>query len=81
MGKSSNNALVLDIARRLRDEGAYVAYLETGEFGTGHLQAMVDIGWAARQAGRFLGRAVQVKTTGADEPGRLVVTAEFADGI
>jgi hypothetical protein len=72
-------SLVADITRRLLDDGAFVLHVDTGEFGTAHLQAIVDVGWAARQAGRLLDRAVRVTTVAAEDPGRVVVTAQFAD--
>jgi hypothetical protein len=75
----SPDPLVVDIARRLQNDGAFVLHLDTGEFGTGHIQTVVDIGWAARQAGQLLDRAVRVTTTETDEPSQIVVTAEFAD--
>jgi hypothetical protein len=73
------NPLVADIARRLLDDGAFVVHVETGEFGTAHLQAIVDVGWAARQVGRLLDRSVRVTTALAEDAGGVIVTAEFAD--
>ena len=75
----STNPLVPEIARRLVKDGCYVRYLEPGEFGNTHLQAVVDIGWAARQAGQLLDRPIRITTTRSDELGGLTVTAEFAD--
>ena len=67
----SADPLVADIARRLEADGRFAMHLETA-----NLQAVVDVGWAARQAGRLIGRAVKVTTSRADEPGApLVVTA------
>lgn len=72
--------LVAEIARSLRADGSFVAHLDAADFGTGHLQAVVDIGWAARRAGRLLDRHVRVVTERADALGSLIVTAVFADG-
>lgn len=70
----SSNPLVVDIARRLVADGRFVTELHTD-----HLQTVVDVGWAARQAGQLLGRPVTVATSRRDEPGAgLVVVAEFA---
>jgi hypothetical protein len=75
MGDISPNPLVVDIARGLVAEGRHVTHLESG-----NLQALVDAGWAARQAGQLLGRAVRVTTTHTDEPGGgLVVTAALVE--
>lgn len=80
MPQTSTHPLVVDIARRLLADGRFDMPLETGEFQTGHLQAVVDVGWAARKAGRLLGRPVRVTTSRAAEPGSpLVVTAVLVD--
>jgi hypothetical protein len=80
MVKPSSNPLVVDIARRLLLDGRFDMRLETGEFQTGQLQAVVDVGWAARKAGQMLGHPVRVTTSRADEPGApLVVTAVLVD--
>lgn len=79
MQNQVSESLVAEIARCLEDEGAFVRQVQTSEFGTSHLQAVVDIGWAARQAGRLLGRQVRVTTSRSEEPGRLVVTVELLD--
>lgn len=71
----SANPLVVDIARALVADGRFSTSLETG-----NLQAVVDVGWAARQAGQLLGRSVRVRTTRAGDPGSgLVVTAVLLD--
>ena len=75
----STDPLVLDIARSLQADGYFVAHLDTGEFGTGHLQAVVDVGWAARQAGQLLDRPIRISTDRPDGLGALILTAEFAD--
>jgi hypothetical protein len=81
MAQHSTNPLVVDIARRLLTDGRFDMRLETGEYQTGHLQAVVDVGWAARKAGRLLGQPVRVTTSRADEPGApLVVTAILVEG-
>ena len=73
----SSNPLVVDIARRLVADGRFVTQLRTD-----NLQSVVDVGWAARQAGQLLGRPVRVETTRGEEPGSgLTVTAEFADAL
>jgi len=77
--KTVSSPLVADIARCLVEDGAFVVRVDTGEFGTAHLQAVVDVGWAARRAGQLLDRSVRVTTRLAEDDGRLVVTAEFAD--
>jgi hypothetical protein len=75
----ASSPLVADIARCLVEDGAFVVRVDIGEFGTAHLQAVVDVGWAARRAGQLLARPVRVTTQPAEDDGRLVVTAEFAD--
>jgi hypothetical protein len=75
MGDKATDPQVEEIARVLLAEGRYVTRLETG-----NLQALVDAGWAARQAGQLLGRLVRVETSRPDEPaGGLVVVAELVD--
>lgn len=72
---SPGDALVREIAVRLVEEGRYVAHLETPQ-----LQEVVDVGWAARQAGQHLGRQVRVTTSRSQElDGRLTVTAVLLD--
>lgn len=71
----SPDQLVREIADRLVAEGRYVAHLEAPQ-----LQEVVDVGWAARQAGQHLGRPVRVSTSRAqDSGGRLTVTAVLLD--
>jgi len=70
-------SLAADLARHLVDDGAFVLDVDPGEFGTAHLQVLVDVGWAARQASRMLDRSVRVSST--ERGGRVVVTAEFGD--
>ena len=75
MGDISTNPLATEIARRLADQGRFTIRLETG-----NLQAVVDARWAARQAGRMLGRRLRITTTRLDGSGSgLVVTAALAD--
>ena len=75
MGERSADPRVLEIARGLVAEGRFDIRLETG-----NLQAVVDAGWAARQAGQLLGRQVRVATKRSDEPGGgLVVIARLAE--
>lgn len=71
--------LVLEIARVLRTDGEFVMHLAAGEYGRRHLQAVVDVGWAARQAGRLLERQVRVATRQSEQHGGLVVTAFVTD--
>lgn len=71
----SPDDLVREIAERLVEEGRYVAHLESPQ-----LQDVVDVGWAARQAGQHLGRPVRVSTSRSqDLDGRLTVTAVLLD--
>lgn len=75
MGGKATDEQVREIARVLLAEGRYETRLETG-----NLQALVDAGWAARQAGQLLGRSVRVETSRPDAPaGGLVVVAELVD--
>jgi hypothetical protein len=67
--------LVQEIAESLAEEGRYVAHLESPQ-----LQDVVDVGWAARQAGQHLGRPVRVTTSRSQNlDGRLTVTAVLVD--
>jgi len=76
----TTNPLVVDIARGLLADGRFVIRVQTGKFETGHLQAVVDIGWAARQAGQLIGKSVRITTSRADEAGApLVLTAVLVD--
>lgn len=76
MAESSPTPLVMDIARRLKADGRFVMRIEPDGWPHGPLQAVVDVGWAARQAGRLLDRAVQLNTTRArDGAGTYTVTA------
>jgi hypothetical protein len=71
----SPDELVREIADRLIEEGRYVAHLESPQ-----LQEVIDVGWAARQAGQHLGRPVRVSTSRSQDPGgRLTVTAVLLD--
>lgn len=71
----SPDELVRDIAEHLAEHGRYVAHLESPQ-----LQQIVDVGWAARQAGQQLGRQVRVSTSRSqDLDGRLTVTAVVLD--
>jgi hypothetical protein len=80
MGDYTTDTLVEDIARRLLADGRFDLHLDTGRYDTGHLQAVVDVRFAARKAGRMLGRPVRISTSRADEPGApLVVTAEIIE--
>jgi hypothetical protein len=75
MGGISLDPRVQDIARALVAEGRHEIRLERG-----NLQAVVDAGWAARQAGQLLGRTVRVRTGRGDEPGGgLVVTVVLVE--
>ncbi len=75
MGDSATNPLAAEIARSLAAEGRFTIRLETG-----NLQAVVDARWAARQAGRMLGRRLRITTSRLEEPGSgLLVTAVLAD--
>lgn len=71
----SPDELVREIADRLVEDGRYAAHLESPQ-----LQDVVDVGWAARQAGQHLGRPVRVTTSRSqDLDGRLTVTAILVD--
>ena len=75
MGDISTNPLVIEIAGGLITEGRHERRVELG-----NRQALVDAGWAARQAGRLLGRRVRVTTSRCVEPdGGFVVTVVLAD--
>ena len=75
MGDRSNHDRVRDIARGLVAEGRYEIRLERG-----NLQAVVDAGWAARQAGQLLDRTVRVTTSRDEQPdGGLVVTVVLVE--
>lgn len=75
MGGVRDNPVVLEIASGLAAKGRYVTRVETGD-----RQAVVDAGWAARQAGQLLGRPVHVTTAFDEVSGQgLIVTAELAD--
>lgn len=66
--------MVIEIARGLVAEGRHERRIEPG-----NRQAVVDAGWAARQAGQLLGRRVQVSTRRDEARGGLVVTVVLAD--
>jgi hypothetical protein len=69
---------VLDIARRLKADGRFVMRVEPDGWRSGQLQAVVDVGWAALQAGSILDRSVRLSTThGADGANTYTVTAEL----
>lgn len=75
MGAKTIDPRVEEIARGLLINGQYQMRLETG-----NLQAVVDAGWAARQAGQLLGRQVRVVTSrSGTSAGGLVVTAQLVD--
>lgn len=73
----SPTPLVVDIARRLQTDGRFVMHVEPGGWRSGQLQAVVDVSWAARQAGKMLDRPVTVTTTRmTDSSDTFTVTAE-----
>jgi hypothetical protein len=73
---STPTPLVVDIARRLKSDGWFVMHVEPEGWRSGQLQAVVDISWAARQAGRLIDRRVEVTTTRvAETSGTFTVTA------
>ncbi len=77
MGDISTDPRVLEIVRGLVADGRHVMRLTSG-----NRQAVVDAGWAARQAGQLLGRPVRVTTTRAAEPDEgLVVTAVLGENV
>ena len=73
----SPTPFVVDIARRLKAEGRFVMHVEPNGWRRGQLQAVVDVSWAARQAGRMLDRSVRVTTTRMNDTSETyTVTAE-----
>jgi hypothetical protein len=66
MSDLSPTPLVVDIARRLKTHGEFVMHVEATGWRSGQLQAVVDVGWAARQAGLMLARTVRVTTVRRD---------------
>jgi hypothetical protein len=66
MSDLSPTPLVVDIARRLETHGEFVMHVEATGWRSGQLQAVVDVGWAARQAGMMLARSVRVTTVRRD---------------
>ena len=67
--------MVSEIVRGLVADGRHERRVELG-----NRQALVDAGWAARQAGQMLGRRVQITTSRSAEPdGCFVVTVVLAD--
>jgi hypothetical protein len=76
-GVALTTPIVLDIARRLKADGRFVMRVEPNGWPSGQLQAVVDIGWAALQAGSILDRSVRLTTTqGVDGANTYTVTAE-----
>lgn len=65
----SPTPFVVDIARRLKAEGRFVMHVEPHGWRRGQLQAVVDVNWAARQAGHVLDQSVRVTTTRAGDAG------------
>lgn len=61
--ESSPTSFVLDVARRLKADGRFVMRVEPDGWPGGQLQAVVDVDWAARQAGRLLDLPLQLSTT------------------
>ena len=75
MGDISTSPLVIEIARDLVAEGRHERRVELG-----NRQALVDAGWAARQAGQLLGRRVRVTTSRCTGPDTgFIVTVLVAD--
>ena len=75
MGEQATTPMVMEIARGLVAEGRHERRVELG-----NRQALVDAGWAARQAGQLLGRRVQITTSRSAEPdGGFVVTVVLDD--
>ncbi|HET6167378.1 MAG TPA: hypothetical protein VFE07_11175 [Marmoricola sp.] len=69
--------LVVEIARRLASHGEFVMHVEATGWRSGQLQAVVDVGWAARQAGVMLERPVRVDVRRSDALNTYTVTAEL----
>ena len=77
MAETSPTPFVMEIARRLKAEGRFVMRVEPHGWRRGQLQAVVDVGWAARQAGRMLDRTVRLSTSrDGDGAGTYTVVAE-----
>jgi hypothetical protein len=75
MGDVATTPAVLEIARGLVAEGRHERRVELG-----NRQALVDAGWAARQAGQLLGRRVRVTTGRSPESdGAFIVTVVLVD--
>jgi hypothetical protein len=75
MGEQATTPMVSEIVRGLVAEGRHESRVELG-----NRQALVDAGWAARQAGQMLGRRVRITTSRSAEPdGGFVVTVVLDD--
>jgi hypothetical protein len=71
------NPFVMDIVRRLQTDGRFVMCVEPHGWRCGQLQAVVDVDWAARQAGRILNRPLRLTTSREGHGGgTYTVTAE-----
>ena len=79
MSELAPTPLVVDIARRLKTHGEFVMHVEASGWPSGQVQAVVDVGWAARQAGLMLERPVRVAVRRSDAQNTYTVTAELAD--
>ena len=80
MSDLSPTPLVVDIARRLQADGSFVMHVEPHGWRSGQLQAVVDVSWAARQAGQLLDHPVRVTTTRVIETSdTYTVTVELVD--
>jgi len=77
MSEPSSTPFVVEIARRLKADGRFVMRVEPNGWRHGQLQAVVDVGWAAEQAGRIVDRPVRLTTIrGAGGADTYTVTAE-----
>ena len=79
MSELSPTPLVVDIARRLESHGEFVMHVEATGWRSGQLQAVVDVGWAARQAGVMLERPVRVAVQRSAAQNIYTVTAELVE--
>lgn len=78
MGNLAPTSFVMDIASHLKADGRFVMIIESNGWPSGQLQAVVDVGWAALQAGSVLHRSVHLTTIrGEDGVDTYTVTAEM----
>lgn len=74
MAELSPTPIVVDIARRLRADGRFVMHVPPNGWRRGQLQAVVDFGHAALQAGDILDRSVRLSTAREEDDGFDIYT-------